>query len=262
MHRGWRPIPFLITNATAFVLLSTWLFPVTRAWWDRFDFTIFSALNQSLEIGFAWQWFWAVANIRAMDALPAILILILFIDSIWGLRREAQNRSWALFGTLVLIVATAPIALGAIVNDWLHYNRASPTLIFDFAHRLSELVPWINAKDASPFSFPGDHAFILATITAYFWYFCRRSEAWLATAVAAIFAMPRLVSGAHWATDIVVGGVAPALVITSIVYATPLYRLVVALFYPIARFVAGLVPSKLQIPDHSQRLSADDEFAR
>jgi membrane-associated phospholipid phosphatase len=240
--------------------LATWLFPVTRTWWDRLDFAVFRAMNRSLEIGFEWQLFWAITNIRAMDALPAILILTIFVDSIWGLRREAQNRSWALFGTLVLIVATAPFAMDAIVNSWLHYNRPSPTLVYDSAHRLSELVPWINTKDASPFSFSGNHAFILATITTYFWYVCRRNEAWLATAVAVVFVMPRLVSGAHWITDIVIGGVVPAFVITSIVYATPLYRLVAVLFYPIVQFFSGLVPSWLQIPDQSQRLRADDEI--
>ena len=57
-----------------------------------------------------------------------------------------------------------------------------------------------------------------AIYTTYFGNRRLRITAWL---VATIGILPRFVSGAHWATDIVVGSGTMALVVSALVFATP-----------------------------------------
>jgi len=124
----------------------------------------------------------------------------------------------------------------------LGYFRASPTLTLDAPLRLSALVPSIAAKDASPYCFPSDHAFVLLTVMSLFWFLGRRSAAIAATIIAIVFTLPRMVSGAHWATDTLVGGAVMTLVAVGWLFATPLHYHVARLCYPVVRRLDRVLP--------------------
>jgi membrane-associated phospholipid phosphatase len=94
-------------------------------------------------------------------------------------------------------------------------GRLSPSLVLEPVYKLTELVPWITAKDASSRSFPGDHATVLLLFSVFMHVFCGKSYKLLYLLVV-IFTLPRLVSGAHWLTDVLIGGGATVLIVASI----------------------------------------------
>ncbi len=108
---------------------------------------------------------------------------------------------------------------------YIEYNnlgRPSPTLILESAVRLSEMYPNLNLKDSSSDSFPGDHAAVLFTWFGYCIHFVRNKWSVLALIIVIIFSLPRLIAGAHWFSDVMVGGLSIALISLSIGVYTPL----------------------------------------
>ncbi|MEM7315014.1 MAG: phosphatase PAP2 family protein, partial [Planctomycetota bacterium] len=93
----------------------------------------------------------------------------------------------------------------------------------DDTWRLSTLVPRIHAKDTSPWSFPGDHGFVLLSVALYVSMFRARRTARWTWLVSIILILPRLIAGAHWTTDILIGSGAMALVTIGLLMATPVH---------------------------------------
>jgi len=118
-----------------------------------------------------------------------------------------------------LLVAAIQIA-GAIM-----VTRLSPTLFLPGALRLSELVSWIPTKDAAGDSFPGDHATVLLICAGVITFYLPRTYAAAAWVLAVVFMIPRLVGGAHWLSDYLVGSAAVAGFVLSYVFATPLHSI-------------------------------------
>ena len=75
---------------------------------------------------------------------------------------------------------------------------------------MNDLFPeWSRAwhmKDASGRSFPGDHASVLLLWAIFLSPFARGWRRWLVWGLTLLFILPRLVSGAHWLSDVLVGG--------------------------------------------------------
>ena len=238
----WRWPALVSCQAAALLLTVSFVWSPTRAGWDAVDASIFRLLNGSLALGHTWQQFWAYANWRPLDVLPAVLLMLVFVASI---RRDERSRQLALWTYLLLVglclIAVKPIAI-FVVHDMLGYFRASPTLTLDAPLRLSVLVPGIAAKDASPYCFPSDHAFVLMTVMSLFWFLGRRRAAVAASIIAIVFTLPRMVSGAHWATDTLVGGAVMTLVAVGWLFATPLHYHVARLCYPIVRRLDRALP--------------------
>jgi membrane-associated phospholipid phosphatase len=238
----WRWPALVGCQAAALLLTVSFVWSPMRAGWDALDASIFRLLNGSLAMGHTWQQFWAYANWRPLDVLPAVLLMLVFIVSI---RRDERSRQLALWTYLLLVglclIVVKPIAI-FVVHDMLGYFRPSPTLTLDAPLRLSVLVPSIAAKDASPYCFPSDHAFVLMTVMSLFWFFGRRSAAIAATIITIVFTLPRMVSGAHWATDTLVGGAVMTLVAVGWLFATPLHYHVARLCYPIVRRLNRVLP--------------------
>jgi membrane-associated phospholipid phosphatase len=248
---GWRVKSLIWFHLAAALLLASWLLPVTDDLWDMLDTALFRFLNGSLSLGYGWQSFWALANNRLIDFLSGGLAALIFIWWLWGQPREVQNRMCAALCALAIVLMVVPFTTHLLNRHVFHYHRLSPTLVYDDALRLTTLVPWAETKDASSRSFPGDHAFILISVALYFWLLAPR-KIFMATAiVTVIFLLPRLVGGAHWLTDNIMGGAVPALVVMGWFLATPLCHHMTRFFLPPVRLVIKLIPKPLRIPDHN-----------
>lgn len=217
----WRGLSLCLIAAA--VLLTSWLWPASRAYWDQIDHAAFAALNGGLALGGLWQVFWAAMSVRAADLLGGLVMLACVITP--GFVFPPSRLREALHA-LLAVIACAIVVRFAF--EWLfvipfHEARASPSLLEPHAIRLSEIYAhWRPAvKDASHGSFPGDHAALLLA-----WAFfmsahardLRLLETWI---VAVFFMLPRLVAGAHWLTDAVVGGGVIALLSIAIAQFTP-----------------------------------------
>ncbi len=221
---GWQPVPLATSIAVACAFAMTWLMPITRTSWDQLDLLVFRALNGSLALGTWWQKFWAVANWRGFDAVSGAVMLLI----VWQAFRDRQIHksasAWISLGVLAAGILVMRQVVGeTVINHWLQYHRPSPTLVLDNAWRLSELVPEIRSKDASQWSFPGDHGFVLISITLYLSYIGSQKSTKRAAVAAAIFMLPRLIAVHHWLTDILIGSALMALILTSLLLATPIH---------------------------------------
>ncbi len=245
----WRMKPLVLSHLAAIILAGSWLWPVTRSWWDQLDIALFKVLNGSLAYADWWQTLWALGNIRLMDVFSAGLLLVILILWLWGRPRDVQNMKIAILGALGVFLAVMPQVLHPVIQVWFGYLRYSPTLEVDGALWLSKLVPSLNAKDVSISSFPGDHAYILITLMLFFCYLGPRRYAVTISILAFILMMPRLVGGAHWMTDSVIGGGVPALLAVSWLLATPLGFHMVRKFLPLVRGIVALIPEWLRIPE-------------
>lgn len=238
----------------AVVILGSWLLPATRAWWDALDESAFRLLNGTLASGQAWQTFWAWANWRLADAVPAVVILTLLG---WWLAEGGRDHLARRIGSL----ATFAIALMLVrdltdflLEDVIVWTRRSPTLLLPDVQLLSELVPAVDAKDASRKSFPGDHGFAFLAVVTFLWFHVGRRRGLITMACLLPFMLPRLVGGAHWLTDILVGSVFMALLSLSWWFATPLSALATDLAQALIRRVLAalhLGPSRRKTRTHT-----------
>ncbi len=193
----WQPVALAVSLAVAGVFVLTWLLPMTRASWDQLDLLVFRSLNGSLALGPSWQRFWAVANWRGFDAISGTIMLLIVWRAFHDRQIHKSAAAWVSFGVLAAaILVMRQIVAETIINHWLQYHRPSPTLVLAKAWRLSELIPEIRAKDASQWSFPGDHGFVLISIALYLSYVGSPKSMKLAAFAATIFTLPRLIAGA------------------------------------------------------------------
>lgn len=208
----------------AALLLGSWLLPTTRAGWDALDAAVFFTLNGTVASPSSWSLFWAVLNSRVTDLLPLLLLLPFLLLPRLVLPREGRITACChlfLILALMLVVRTAV----DIARDTLGWRGLSASLTLQPAHLLSDLYPALDPKDSSKQSFPGDHSGVLMIVAGFL--LLQRRNGWtlLSSLIALFFMLPRLVGGAHWLTDIAVGGAFIALISLGLGYFTAWPRL-------------------------------------
>jgi membrane-associated phospholipid phosphatase len=217
----WNVPALLATNITGAVLLLSWWFEgsFSREYWDMLDQKVFYFLNGSLETGHTWQLMWGIANRRSFDLVSGIIMMLLYAHFAFADGGKYLRERIAIFIVIVLFSAV----IIELVKFTMDIRRQSPTRILQPVFFLSDLVPHVNPKDSSGNSFPGDHTLVLSLWTAYMWFFARRWYGIAMIFVTIVFSMPRLVAGAHWLTDDVVGSLSPTLMSVGWLIFTPLY---------------------------------------
>jgi FAD/FMN-containing dehydrogenase/membrane-associated phospholipid phosphatase len=219
-HRSenWHPATLVSGCVLSIVYLASWFLEPTRALWLALDERVFWALNNSLAWGTGWQVVWAAANNRAVDVVAAVCMIGLFAHFVL---RKAGDRTN--FFVAIGVLLTGLIYAGSRISVAIDVGRLSPTLVHPDAHRISELVSWIPTKDSAYNCFPGHHALVLFICAGVITYYLPRAYAIAAWALTVVFTAPRLVGGAHWLTDDLVGSVAVAGFVLCIAFATPLH---------------------------------------
>lgn len=230
---------FLIFNIIGFGLFASWWFEgtVSRGWWDTLDASVFYFLNGSLSEGYYWQLFWSAANYRASDLVPALYLLGLYGYLTFSDDSSERAKYIAVF---IMIAIFTPSVI-EFVKIFISTDRVSPSLVLEPVYRLRELIPWIDAKDASRGSFPSDHALVLYLWTGYIWFYAGWRYGLFTFMLSFLFLLPRLVSGAHWLTDDIIGGGAVALVSIGWLFFTPAQRILMKLLMPVATRLSGFI---------------------
>jgi membrane-associated phospholipid phosphatase len=214
----WRG--FIICQLLGLGLLTSWLLPATRSVWDSVDHAVFFALNGTLATPSAWGAFWALLSFRLMDLMPLVVLLpfLLMPDLIFP-RTERATACAHLFFILLAMLVVRTVVDG--ITEALHWRGDSPSRVLQPAYLLSQLYPALHPKDGSNQSFPGDHAAVLMIVVSFL--LLRGINRWsfFILPVALLFLMPRLMAGAHWLTDVVVGGTLVASQALAYGYFTP-----------------------------------------
>lgn len=90
-----------------------------------------------------------------------------------------------------------------IFQKILDLHRASPSIAIVGAIKLSEVLGNINIKDYSNNSFPAGHALVLIYWTLFVNLYATRLVKNIAVFVCILLVLPRIITGAHWMSDIV-----------------------------------------------------------
>ncbi len=250
----WRPLILIGCNALAVLLIASWYSAWGQAFWAPLDQWVFYTLNGSLADGRAWQWFWAVANTKRFDYATALLILSVYaVHVLRGNRQQLVQRTAA--GVLMLLAVVLTIQVS---KNFLDYDRPGPSTTLEPSILLSQIVTGFEFKDTSGNSFPGDHGIALIMFTTLVWFFAGRSYGLLLAALSLLLMLPRMVVGAHWLTDNLVGSGYICLFALSWLLATPAHRYLVGWFaVPVEKSIALAERLLLLISPGQEQLNGD-----
>ncbi|EHG7581582.1 phosphatase PAP2 family protein [Citrobacter sp. RHB21-C05] len=215
----------LLLNAAGLALFMSWYLPAQHGIWSTADSSIFHFFNQKLVESRAFLWLVALTNNRAFDGCSLLAMGCLML-SFWLKETPAGRRRIVMTGLVMLLTA---VILNQLGQALLPVKRASPTLSFEHTYRVSELLH-IPTKDASRDSFPGDHGMMLLIFAAFMLRYFGKTAGAIGLLIALVFAFPRVMIGAHWLTDIVVGSLTVVLIGLPWCLMTPLSDRLIGLF--------------------------------
>lgn len=211
-----------ICHALAALLLISLFSPLS--FWAFIDIPFFKWINSSLEGRPNWQLFWALANHKWADWVEDLCVLLFFFAYVRQASRGFRIKRIAELLVCVLCIAAIIYCVNkTLFRENLKIPRLSPTLVIDPCVHLSDEISWMKIKDESSASFPGDHATTAVLFATMFTYLAGWRLGWLATCYAIFLCLPRLITGAHWLSDVLVGSGSIALVSLSWVFCTPLF---------------------------------------
>ncbi|TVO75809.1 phosphatase PAP2 family protein [Sedimenticola selenatireducens] len=222
-QRIWYPLAFLLCHLFALLIYGSWLFEPTRVLWDALDTQLFYFLNGFLEQAESWQVFWATANTRIADVTTGLGMIAFFFLFIFSGAKAQRVGRLSMFGIMSsMILLSQDGGLVDLYKEIISVSRASPSLTLEPVYRLSELVPHIKAKDASHGSFPGDHGIVTFIWVGCIWFFANWRWGVAATLIGTLILLPRMVAGAHWLSDNLVGSSLLVLLMVAWILCTPL----------------------------------------
>lgn len=215
----------LLLNAAGLALFLSWYLPVNNGFWFPIDSGIFHFFNEQLVKSQAILWLVAITNNRAFDGCSLLAMGCLML-SFWLKEDRAGRRRIIIIGLVMLLTA---VVINQLAQGLMPVKRSSPSLFFPNVHRVSELLH-ISTKDASKDSFPGDHGMMLLIFSSFMLrYFGKKAFA-VALIIVVVFAFPRVMIGAHWLTDIIIGSLSAVLIGVPWCLMTPLSDRLIALF--------------------------------
>lgn len=196
----------VLLNIVGLALFLSWYIPVNHGFWLPIDADIFYFFNQKLVESKAFLWLVALTNNRAFDGCFAGdgNVDAEFLAE----RKRPGRRRIVIIGLVMLLTA---VVLNQLGQALIPVKRASPTLTFTDINRVSELLS-VPTKDASRDSFPGDHGMMLLIFSAFMWRYFGKVAGLIALIIFVVFAFPRVMIGAHWFTDIIVGSMTVILI--------------------------------------------------
>jgi putative membrane protein len=225
----WRPVPLVICNILAILLIISWYGEAGRVLWEQADAWVFYKLNGSLSGGHYWQLFWAAANTKRFDITSALVILFIYMFYIFsGKRKQIVNRTAV--GVLILFSTVLAIQFS---KNFLDYGRPGPSSSLQPVILLTEIISGFEFRDHSGSSFPGNHGIALIMFTSMVWFFAGRTYGLVMLLLSAFLMLPPMVVGAHWLTDNLVGSAYVSLVALSWILATPLHARLIRMVTPL-----------------------------
>jgi membrane-associated phospholipid phosphatase len=216
---------FFAFHALAITLIASLFLLPSHALWHVVDTACFVTLNSSIIDHPIQQAFWAVSNIKITDVFGGAFLLGCFLMYIFEEKgQERRKRVAHLLYTLIWFEISILLCKQCFtpICEHLGVSRHSPTVLIKEAVRLSTVIPWAKIKDSSYFCFPADHACIVFQWCSFLWFFTGWKRGLSAFLFSTLFLLPRLISGAHWLSDILVGSGSIVIIALAWALCTPL----------------------------------------
>jgi Kdo2-lipid A phosphotransferase len=219
----WKVKQLAFFNVLVVILLWSLFTPIVKIFWETIDVFFFKTINSTLRGNPNWQLFWALANHKLADWIEDLCVLGFFIAYVVQARKGMRLRRVAELLFCVLYIAAIIYCVNkTLFREHLEIPRLSPTLSVENSVHLSHEIPWLSIKDDSAKSFPGDHGTTALLFAASFSYFAGRRLGILAWGYAIFLCLPRLITGAHWLSDVIVGSGSITLFFLSWAFCTPM----------------------------------------
>lgn len=183
--------------------------------WKDLDTKIFYYFNDRLTPGSRFTTLVAYTNMRIFDAVSFVAMGLLYLHY-FRQRDNAGKRMLICVGLCMLLTGIVIKHCGGFIP----ITHPSPTYTYEDVNRVSKMVDFAT-KDADRNSFPGDHGMMLMVFAAYMARYFGRRAFTAAALIVIVFAMPRILSGAHWFSDVYMGSLAIACMTVSWILLTP-----------------------------------------
>ncbi len=160
-------------------------------------------------------------------------------------RTDALAKKLAAFTVITIFVL---LGIAVSKTGFQEMERLSPSLVLSPFYDLNTLEIGIKTKVKSHHSFPGDHGVTTFIYSLLVILLIRNRTV---TALAVIFALlnnlPRLFSGAHWLSDVIVGGGAITMLVLPFAIATPVFHWIEQIWTYLLRKsrILGAIASRL-----------------
>lgn len=212
-------LQIIFCNAIGATLFLSWYLPPDHGFWFSIDKAVFFHFNAYLTSSRPFLYFVAFTNFRAFDITAFLCMLLIFLYYFFQQDRKGKRRILCIGITMLLSAVVIKL-----IDGRLDFHRLSPSVYFAGIHEpvnfVSEMTGW-NVKDRSATSFPGDHGMMLLIFTAFMARYFGRKAFLAGTTICILFSLPRIMSGAHWFTDVAVGSLSFVLIIMSWILLTP-----------------------------------------
>lgn len=214
---------------------------MTRPLWDGIDQKAFAFFNGWIQTNPYWQAFWSMGNHSYTDWFFDGIIAIFLGTYIFQAPRHLKLRRFcqALFA-IIITVTTILIINSYLFRHIVVIDRDSPSLLTPMATFVSQITSWMHIKTTARQSFPADHATLGVMFIVIMNILMGRKRGFLALLVGILFILPRLVVGAHWLTDVVIGSLSISLFAISWTFYTPIYHTVVSKLEAMFRWCFGM----------------------
>lgn len=225
-QKNWQVRPLLMLHLSLGIVILSWIIPSTRFAWDYIDQKCFTFLHSWIQTSVFWQNFWAIANHKRVDWLHDIFMGSFFLyyikkgGAILRVRRIAE-----LIISILCFFSVICIINKTLIPAYFSISRYSPSLVYESAIRLSTKINWLYIKDHSRTCFPADHGTTAVLFIGTVFFLMGRRIGIFALLYGTLFCLPRLIVGAHYLSDILVGSAGIALFSLAWLYFTP------AMFY-------------------------------
>ncbi len=225
---SWNLRNLLICHGIILLMIGSFCFAPTHQCWDWLNVTVFKCLNHSLEGRPLWQLFWALANHKLADWVADLFFLGFFTASVLATPREFRWRQVARFLFCILYAACIIFVFNELLfRKYLKIAHPSPTVVVPDSIRLSHEITWLKVKDSAKQSFPGDHGTTAILFAVSYMFFSGRRLGLWGCLYAIFLCLPRMVTGAHWFSDIVIGSGSIVLFTLGWAFCTPFSHYVI-----------------------------------
>ncbi len=223
IQKMWRPRALLLSGILFSILIIPWKFyPPAKHFWDKVDEQSFWQLNGLLQKYPDIRWITGLCTTHRFDLVTDIFMMLVLYRAVRSERKDDNRRSGlARFTAYAVSTLLLYHTVEYLMVHFIKPNRLSPTLILG-GYRLSGLNSSMDIKDSSESTFPGDHTAIVMLWAAYMMTFNSHFFSTFSALFAIFCSIPRLMSGAHWITDDVLGSSALVSAVLGVYYGTPI----------------------------------------
>ncbi len=223
-------------------LVFSWLLTITHGWWEFLDTKFYFWVNSFIETSYFWQNFWAIASHSVLDWIHDLVMIAFFLSYVYQKDDKPKLYKFSEVLFFSFTIAFSVLFINRyIFADIFQIHRWSPSLFYDSGTFLSEKVHWLKVKDRSRESYPGDHGTTALFFVLIVFHLKGLKNGIIAFLYSLYWQLPRLVTGSHWLTDLLMGSLTISAFIVSICIYTPIKKIVATKLY---KAMLKILPSK------------------